>query len=185
MALMQLGLFATATPIVSLRQDQVLRRIGATPLPRWQWQVSQVALRMSIAIIQMVLLLGIGKIFFQETIQGNLLAVLGIVLLGASTFVGIGYLIAARADTVESTTGITQGLSMPMMFLSGLFFPISLLPGFLAPIVNILPLTYLADALRQILIDSTPAFPMSTDILVLAGWTIVTGLLAMRLFKWE
>jgi ABC-2 type transport system permease protein len=71
------------------------------------------------------------------------------------------------------------------MSLSGIFFPIAVLPVFLAPVVRALPLTYLGDALRQIVTGGTPAFPMWVDLAVLAGWTLVCALLAVRLFKWE
>ena len=76
MSLMQLGMFATATPLVSLRQEQVLRRLGATPLPRWQLLVSQVLLRVCIGLAQTLVILGIGSAVFGVHL-GNPLMVLG------------------------------------------------------------------------------------------------------------
>lgn len=185
MALMQLGLFATATPLVSLRQEQVLRRLGATPLPRWQLLTSQVMLRLSIGIAQAAVILGVSVGAFNVQIQGNIAALAGLVVLGALMFVALGYLIASVAKTVESASGISSAVNFPMMFLSGIFFPLAALPVFLTPVVRALPLTYLADAFRQVTIGSIPEFPMTVDIAVLAGWTIVCGLLSARLFKWE
>jgi ABC-2 type transport system permease protein len=72
-----------------------------------------------------------------------------------------------------------------MMFLSGIFFPVDLVPGWLKPVVSLLPLTYLADALRQIMVGATPAYSLSFDFAVLGGWLLVCGLLAVRFFKWE
>jgi ABC-2 type transport system permease protein len=185
MALMQLGLFGTATPLVTLRQEQVLRRLGATPLPRSNLLASQVLLRLTIALVQTGLILALSIWVFNVQIQGNILALLGLVVLGAITFVSLGYLIAAIARTVDAANGITSAVNFPMMFLSGIFFPLAVLPLFLTPIVRALPLTYLGDALHQVMTGGTPAFAMWVDLAVLAGWTIVCSLLAIRLFKWE
>jgi ABC-2 type transport system permease protein len=185
MALMQLGLFGTATPLVTLRQEQVLRRLGATPLPRSHLLASQVLMRLTIALVQTGLILALSVWVFNVQIQGNMLAVLGLVVLGAIAFISLGYLIAAISKTVDAANGITSAVNFPMMFLSGIFFPLAALPLFLTPIVRALPLTYLGDALRQIMMGGTPAFPMWVDLAVLAAWTLVCSLLAVRLFKWE
>src|SRR5690348_813528 len=185
MSLMQLGLFGTATPLVSLRQEQVLRRLGATPLPRWQLLASQVLMRLTIALVQTGLILALSVWVFKVEIQGNILAVLGLVVLGAVAFVSMGYLVAAISKTVDAANGITSAVNFPMMFLSGIFFPLAALPIFLTPIVRALPLTYLGDALRQVLTGGTPAFSIWLDVAVLAAWTLVCSLLAVRLFKWE
>jgi ABC-2 type transport system permease protein len=184
MSLMQLGMFATATPLVSLRQEQVLRRLGATPLPRWRLLVSQVLLRVCIGLAQTLVILGIGAAVFGVHL-GNPVMVFGFVLLGAIAFISMGYLIAAVSKTVETASGIASAVNFPMMFLSGIFFPIAAIPAFLTPIVRALPLTYLGDAIRQVMIGSTPEFPIIVDVAVLAAWTAVCSLLAARLFKWE
>lgn len=187
MSLMQLGLFGTAPAIVSLRQDGVLRRLGATPLPRWQLLVSQVLMRLTIGAVQTAVIIGIGVAWFNVQVEGNWFALIGIVLLGALTFVGIGYFIASIARTVEAASGISSGVNFPMMFLSGIFFPVASLASvpILAVIIKLMPLTYLGDALRQITVQGVPNFPMAVDIAVLAGWFLVCSLLSIRLFKWE
>ena len=71
------------------------------------------------------------------------------------------------------------------MFLSGLFFPVEFVPNFLQPVIAIIPLTYLVDAIRQIMIGTNPLFPMALDIGVLLAWLAVTLVVAVRFFKWE
>jgi len=119
------------------------------------------------------------------SIVGSLPLLAGFVLLGALMFVALGYLISGLARTQDSVTGITQLLNFPMMFLSGIFFPVDLVPGWLRPVVSLLPLTYLADALRQVMVGATPAYSLGFDFAVLAGWLLVCALLAVRFFKWE
>ena len=185
MSLMQLGLFATAPALVQLREQQVLRRIGATPLPRSTLLAAQVLHRLTIGGVQTFLILLIGTLAFKVNIVGNLAMLLGFVLLGALMFVALGYLISGLARTQDSVTGITQLLNFPMMFLSGVFFPVDLVPGWIRPVVSIMPLTYLADALRQIMVGATPAYGLGVDFAVLVGWLLVCGVLAVRFFKWE
>ncbi len=185
MALMQLGLFGTATPLVTLRQEQVLRRLGATPLPRWHLLASQILMRLTIALVQTGLILALSVWVFKVQIQGNILALIGLVILGAVVFISLGYLVAAISKTVDAANGITSAVNFPMMFLSGIFFPLAALPVFLAPVVRALPLTYLGDALHQVMTGGTPTFPLWIDLVVMVAWILVCSLLAVRLFKWE
>ena len=185
MALMQLGLFGTATPLVTLRQEQVLRRLGATPLRRWHLLASQILMRLTIALVQTALILALSVWVFKVQIQGNILAVVGLVILGAVVFISLGYLVAAISKTVDAANGITSAVNFPMMFLSGIFFPLAALPAFLAPAVRALPLTYLGDALHQVMTGGTPTFPLWVDLVVMVAWIVVCSLLALRLFKWE
>lgn len=185
MALMQLGLFGTAQPLVSLRDQGVLRRLGATPLPRWTVLASQIAMRLTIALAQTIIILAVGVIGFQVPLQGNLVLLMGIVMLGAMTFIALGYTIAAFSKNQETAAGISSLLNFPMMFLSGLFFPVEFVPSFLQPVIAVIPLTYLVDAIRQIMIGTNPVFPMPLDIGVLCAWLVGSLVLAIRFFKWE
>ena len=185
MAIMQLGLFGTAQPIVQLRDQGILRRLGATPLPRGVWLLSQVAMRMSVALLQAAIIVMLGMVAFQVPMLGSWLVLVGFVLLGGLMFISLGYVIAAFSKNQESASGISSILSFPLMFLSGLFFPVDFMPAFLKPVVAIVPLTYLADALRQIMVGSNPLHPLMLDAAILGGWFLVCLVISVRFFKWE
>jgi ABC-2 type transport system permease protein len=185
MAIMQLGLFGTAQPIVQLRDQGVLRRLRATPLPRATILASQVAMRLTVALFQAVLILLIGMIAFKVPMLGNWVVLLGLVLLGGAMFIALGYVIAAFSKNQESAAGISSVLSFPLMFLSGLFIPVELMPEFLRPVAQIVPLTYLADALRQVMVASNPMHPLVLDAGMLAAWLMGSLFVAVRFFKWE
>ena len=72
-----------------------------------------------------------------------------------------------------------------MMFLSGTFFEVSNMPGFIEPVVAILPLTYVSDALRQIMVDGIPMYSMLVNVAVMAGWTVVCLAITIRYFRWD
>lgn len=185
MALMQLGLFGTAQPLVALRDQGVLRRLSATPLPRWTVLASQIAMRLTIALAQTVIIVGFGVVVFHVPLQGNPLLLLGMVVLGALTFISIGYMVAAFSKNQETASGISSLINFPMMFLSGLFFPVEFVPQFLQPVIAAIPLTYLVDAVRQIMIGTNPLYPMALDVGVLMAWFVGALLVAIRFFKWE
>ncbi len=184
MALMQLGLFGVFQ-FMSLRENKVIRGLAVTPLPRDTFFESEVALRLVIAVIQTFLIVLIGRTVFGVKILGSIPTLIGLVVLGAVTFVSMGYMIASFSRTLEGGRNLIQTVQFPMMFLSGIFFPIEFMPGYIRPIVKAIPLTYLGDALRQVMVGYTPEYSLSTDVYVLAGWFIVSTLLAIRFWKWE
>ncbi len=184
MALMQLGLFS-AVGLVSQREKLILKRLGATPLPRWTLVGSNVVLRLLIGIGQAVLIMGIGVAVFGVTVLGSFWLMAGIVVLGALAFIAIGYVIASFARTEEAADGIVQVIQFPMMFLSGVFFPLEIMPSVLRPVAAVLPLTYLGDALRQVMVGGSAYAPLPLDLGILAAWFVVCLGVSARFFRWE
>jgi ABC-2 type transport system permease protein len=184
MALMQLGVFA-AVPLVQQREKGILKRLGATPLARWKLIVSNILLRLMVAVIDTVLILGIGLTVFNVQIVGNLLLAVGFVLLGAGAFLALGFMLASFLKTEEQATGVVQVVQMPLMFLSGIFFPFDFMPEFLRTVARFLPLTYLGDGLRQVMVNGTQVAPLGVDAAILAGWLVVCLAIAARSFRWE
>jgi ABC-2 type transport system permease protein len=184
MALMQLGIFA-AIPLVQQREKLILKRLNATPLPRWTLDGSNVVVRLFIAAAQTALIIGIGVTLLGVEIAGNWPMIVGFVVLGALAFTSIGYVIASFARTEEAANGMTSVIQFPLMFLSGIFFPLEIMPDWLRGVATFMPLTYLGDALRQVMVGGTPFQPLGVDALVLAGWLAVTLLISARFFRWQ
>lgn len=184
MALMQLGLFGSFE-LLSLREQKVLKALGATPLPRIYVLCAEVMVRLLLSLVQLGLIVSIGMAAFGVRITGHWPAILGVVILGALTFTSMGYMLTSFAKTVDSGQGLVQLVQFPMMFLSGIFFPISIMPKFLIPVVKAMPLTYLGDALRQVMVDMSPEYPLTMDLGILAGWFLASLVLAVMLWRWE
>jgi len=184
MALMQLGIFA-AIPLVNQREKLILKRLGATPLPRWTLVSSNIILRLLIALVQTVLIIGLGVQLFGVQIASTLALAFGFVVLGSIAFISMGYVIASYAKTEESANALTSIVQFPLMFLSGIFIPIAFMPAFLQPVAALMPLTYLADALRQTMVGGVPYAPLWVDALVLAVWLVASFAISARYFRWE
>jgi ABC-2 type transport system permease protein len=122
---------------------------------------------------------------FQVQIVGNLLLLMGFVVLGALSFVCLGYFMSTWGKTQEGINGASQFINFPMMFLSGLFFPVDTMPKWIRPVVDAMPLTYLADAFRQIMVGAAPLHPLGYDFLILVVWLVICAVLAVKFFRWE
>jgi ABC-2 type transport system permease protein len=184
MALMQLGVFS-AIPLVALREKLILKRLSATPLRRFTLVGSNVVVRLILGALQTLLILGIGIGIMGVRVVGSWPAVAGLVVLGALAFIALGYVIASFARTEEAANGVTQVVQVPMMFLSGIFFPIDLMPDWLRGVAVFMPLTYLGDALRQVMVGGAPYAPLGLDVLVLGAWLAVCMLISARFFRWQ
>jgi ABC-2 type transport system permease protein len=184
MSLMQLGVFA-AIPLVADREKLILKRLHATPLRRWQLVGSNVLMRLLIAIVQTIIIVGVGSAVFGVQVAGNWLLIGLLVLLGSLAFIALGYVIASFATSEESANGMTSVVQFPLMFLSGTFFPIDGMPDALQTVARAMPLTYLGDALRQVMVDGTPFSPLWVCFAVLAAWLVVCFGVAARFFRWQ
>ncbi len=184
MSIMQLGIFA-AIPLVADREKLILKRLAATPLRRWQLVGSNVVMRLLLAAVQVVIIVGVGTALFGVETAGNLLLTAFFIVLGALAFLALGYVLAAFTKTEEAANGVTQVVQFPMLFLSGIFFQLDQMPAYLQSIARLIPLTYLADALRQVMVGGAPFAPLPVDALVLGGWLVVCFGIAARFFKWQ
>jgi ABC-2 type transport system permease protein len=184
MALMQLGVFS-AIPLVADREKLILKRLSATPLRRWQLVGSNILMRLLVGAVQVAIIVGVGVFYFHVEIGGSIFAVAGIAMLGALAFVSLGYVIASFAKTEEAANGMTSVVQFPLMFLSGTFFPLQVMDPPLQAVARFLPLTYLSDALRQVMVNGAAFSPLWVCLAVLVGWTVVCFGISARFFRWQ
>jgi len=184
LSIMQVGLFA-AIPLVADREKLILKRLGATPLRRWQLVGSNISMRLLIAIAQAEIIVAVGSLAFGVEVTGPLALIAFFIVLGSLAFLALGYVIASFATTEDSANGLTSMIQFPMMFLSGTFFALEQMPDWLQSIARLIPLTYLSDALRQVMVDGTAFAPLTTCAAVLLGWLVVCFAIASRKFRWQ
>lgn len=183
--ILQSGINYVAIGLADLRARRVLRRFRATPLQPAQILGAQIAAGALTVILQLVVLIAIGLLFFQAKTYGSWFVAAVPMLLGVAAFVGIGFLLTSAARTSESARGLSSFVAFPMMFLSGVFFPITTLPDWLQTTVHVLPLTWLTDALHRVMNDGVGLDAIALDCLVLAGWAVITFAIATWRFRWD
>ncbi len=185
MSIMQLGLFATAQPLVALRVQGVLKRLNATPLSPLTLLASYVSFRLTIALFQTAVCVLIGRYAFAVAMVGSWWVFAGWIFLGTLMFLSIGFFMAAISKNEESAIAIGNIVNLPMILLSGTFFPVNHLSRVFDYILPLVPLNYLSDALRVTMVDAIPLHSAAFDAAVLIGWIVVMTALAVRFFSWE
>ena len=185
MSIMQLGLFATAQPLVAMRTQGVLKRLNATPLSSLMLLAAYISFRLTIALFQTTLCVLIGRYAFAVAMVGNWWVFAGWIFLGTLAFLSIGFFMAAVSKNEESIVATSTLINLPMILLSGTFFPVNHLSRVFDYFLPFVPLNYLSDALRVTMVDATPLHSPLTDALVLAAWVLVMSGLAVRFFSWE
>jgi ABC-2 type transport system permease protein len=184
MALMQLGL-SSAAVAVQMRENKIYKRLGATPLGRGTMVLSGVVFWLMVAFVQAALIIVVARLVFHVPVLGNWFALVGFVIVGILTFQCMGYMLSVFAKTQETIMPLIMAVQFPMMFLSGIFFPVNMMPGFMRPIMDAMPLTYLSDSIRQIMVQSQPLHSYLINLGVLIAWLVGCFIVAVRFFKWE
>jgi ABC-2 type transport system permease protein len=184
LTIMQLGLFSVAFGFVQLKTTGTLRRLFATPTSPGYFLGAQVSSRLVIAIIQVLILLAVG-VWFGAQLVGSIVVVLALAVIGSIVFLAMGFGVAGWAKNENQAAPVANLISLPMMFLSGSFFPREAMPEFLQTVTRFLPLTYLNDALRAVINDGAGLDVIGTDVIGLAVWAVISFVIATRLFTWE
>jgi ABC-2 type transport system permease protein len=185
MAIMQMGLFSVAFAFVQLKKQGILRRLLATPIQPASFLFAQVFTRLVVSILQTLVLIGVAVLFFDVQLVGNILVVLLLALIGGAVFISMGFAISGWAKSEEVAAPIANVIALPMMFLSGVFFPREAMPQVLQLVTDYLPLTYLAEALRNVAIDGATLWSQWLNLAGLAVWLAFCFVVAVRLFRWE
>jgi ABC-2 type transport system permease protein len=134
-------------------------------------------------VIQATIIFVLAVALFGVVVYGNLLLVAGLILLSVFSFVGLGILITSFTDKEETATMVMMTLMFPMMFLSGVFFPIQQMPWFMQDIAQVLPLTYATTALRKVMVLGADAAAVSTEIMILLAFGVVLLAIAVPMFR--
>jgi len=184
MNLMNSGMWGVGFALVEMRQRKLLKRFVATPMRRSDFLLALTSSRLVLMVIEVGLLLGFGVLVFHMRVQGSILSVIFLGMLGAVTFGGVGLLTACRAQKIESVSGLINLVMMPMWIFSGVFFSYDKFPAMAHPFIKALPLTALNDALRATIIEGASLGSQSGRLLVLVVWGGLSFVLALRWFRW-
>ena len=134
-------------------------------------------------MIQGFIILTLAILLFGVVIYGNILLVVFLLLLTVFSFVGLGILITSFTEKEETATMVMMTFMFPMMFLSGVFFPIQQMPWYMQDIAYCLPLTYATTALRKVVVLGAGVSAIFTELSILIVFGIVMLLVAVPMFK--
>jgi ABC transporter DrrB family efflux protein len=183
--LMSTGFWGIGFSLAEMRTKKLIKRLMATPMRRADFLFSFLIVRALMLVVELPPLLIFARYVFDVRIQGSLLALAFIALVGGLTFAVMGLLLASRAENPQVVSGLINVASFPMYLCSGVFFSSAKFPDPMQPFIRALPLTALNDAFRAVMIDGASLASVTGKVAICAAWGIGSFLLALRLFKWR
>ncbi len=185
MNLMGGGIWGLGFSIVDARRKNLLKRLVASPMRRWEYLMSFLLSRLVMLILEVLTFVGFASLVFGVPIRGPVTQLGALCLLGSLSFSALGLLIASRVRTLEAVQGLMNLVMLPMWVLSGIFFSAERFPDAVQPFIRALPLTAVIDALRANMLQGQSMTQMGWQLAVMTGWLVVGFPVALRLFRWR
>ena len=178
------GFAGLAIVLVIRRENGVLKRLRATPLPAHLY-IAAVLLTTLIAFaIEAVCLVALAMLFFHAHFPKSVGSLVVGLLLGGVSFAAIGVGISGFIRRAEGASAVINAIYLPVSFISGAFFSQHHFPGFLQKIADVLPLTYFIDLVGSVMLKGVALWDRPTDIVVLLAWGVGGTIFALRYFRW-
>ena len=176
MSLMTTGIFGSIGWNTRNRELGILKKLATTPLSKFEWIIGVVLFEMVMCAVSTAVILTVGVLVFQITVLPSIYSVI-LIAAGAITFPGIGMVIARFVKETDSADAAANAVTFPMMFLSGSFFPLEMMPEFLREVAKVLPLTYLNNGLRDSMVygNASSALYNTAVVLVVGVVFIIIG----------
>jgi ABC-2 type transport system permease protein len=185
MNLMGGGIWGLGFTIVDARRKNLLKRLVASPMSRWEYLMSFVLSRLVMLCFEILAFLGFAVVAFGVPLRGSLVQLAILCVLASLSFSALGLLVASRVRTIEAASGLMNFVMLPMWVLSGIFFSAERFPDVIQPFIRVLPLTAVINALRGNMIQGLSMAQLSGNLAVMVGWLVLAFSIALRLFRWR
>lgn len=185
MNLMFSSLWGVGWVVVRYRKNGVLRRLKATPLRPMEFLIAQILSRLIVVLGASALVYAGAMVLVDPPMRGSYLALIALYASGALCMISLGLTVAARLRTEELADGLLNLLSWPMLLLSGVWFSLEGASAAAQAASRVIPLTYLVEGARAVMIDGAGLIEVLPRIGLLLGIALVLTSLAALLFRWE
>jgi len=185
MAVMSTTFSALAMNLVYLRESGVLKRVRGTPLPTSAYLAGIAGNAVTNTALQVALITAAGSLVFGLEWPHDWPALVVFVVLGVVCFASLGVALAHAIPNFDSAPAYVNAVFLPVIFISGVFYDADNAPGFLRGIAEVLPLKHLIDGLSGAMVTGQGLADHLEALLVLALWSAVGLVLAVRGFSWD
>ena len=165
------------------RESGTFDGMMVAPISRLSVILGKTFAQIARGLLQGLIIMVIAVALLGVTIHGSILLVFALLLLCVFSFVGLGIVLTSFMKDQETATMLMTTIMFPMMFLSGVFFPVEQMPWFMQVISNCLPLTYVANALRKVMVLGADISMITTELAILIGFGTVMIAIAVPVFK--
>lgn len=187
-SLLSAGVFGVAFIFFNLRQTLVLKRFFATPIKRTYIVFGEGLGRIIFQMITAVVILLFGHFAFKFTLINGwvtFLELIALSLIGLVIFMGFGFVVSGVAKSESTIPPFANIVTLPQFLLAGTFFPIDNFPTWLQPLCNLLPLTHLNQAMRNVAFEGAHLTDCLPQLQILLIWGVIVYAIAVKVFKWE
>jgi ABC-2 type transport system permease protein len=171
--------------LVIRRENGILKRLRATPLPPSVYIAAILASTLLVFALEAVAMVVLARLAYHVGIPDRLGSLAVSLLLGAAAFTALGIALTAAIRSAEGASAIVNIIVLPMAFLSGAFGPTKHYPEVLRDIADALPLTYLIRLVRGAIVFDQPIWERPSAIAAVAVWGLAGLALAVWRFRWE
>ena len=185
MNMMFSALFGVGYVIVRYRRNGVLKRLKATPLSAFEFLAAQMVSRLWLILAVTALVYAGTDMLVDFRMFGSYLDLLLVFTLGSVSMISLALVVAARVSSEELAGGLLNLIGWPMMFLSGVWFSLDGLHGWVQALAQLLPLTHLIAACRAIMIDGAGLAEVSGQIAALLTMTLIFLAIGSYSFRWQ
>jgi len=184
MNVMMSTMWGISYTLIENRTKKLLRRMVATPMPKWEYIMSHIVARVILCFVEAIIIFSFAYYYFGITIEGSVAAFIVLFFSGIIAFSGISVLIASRTAKTQVGNGLINLIVMPMMLLSGIYFSYHNFPDQVVPFIQALPLTMLADGIKAIFNESAGFVQVWKYILILNAIGLASFTVGLKYFKW-
>lgn len=184
MNVMMSTMWGISYSLIEARTKKMLRRMVATPMPRWEYIMSHFVARVILCFVEASIIMSFSFYYFDITIGGSTMAFIILFISGIVAFTGISVLVACRTSKTHVGNGLINLVIMPMMLLSGIYFSYHNFPDLIIPYIQALPLTMLADGIRSIFNEGAGLLEVSRYIFFLNALGVISFFAGLKYYKW-
>jgi imidazolonepropionase-like amidohydrolase/ABC-type multidrug transport system permease subunit len=179
------GFFGAGMRAVQEREENILRRYKVTPITPLPLLLASIAMGVILYIPTVVVMLFLAHILYGMPVPENLFSLFLFVCFGVAAFRSLGLIIAAVVNSEQEANIVIQIIYMPMLFLSGATFPLTVMPNWLQIVTQFIPASYLVSGMSAILQRGETIVQNSKSVLALAVTLVVGLFISTKLFRWE
>jgi ABC-2 type transport system permease protein len=184
-SILSLAIFSMSEGFTADKKNGSLRRMRVAPIRPWQVIIATALNRVFVGILTVAVMFIVGLIFFKFNMRGDYFSFITFSIIGTICLFGFGMAIAGWARDANQAAPLSNLVSFPMMFLSGVFFPVFLMPEWLQKVTQFIPLTPVVEGLRRIMTEGQTLLDLGPQLLIIGAWSLIIYMIAFKTFRWE
>lgn len=178
------GMWGVGFNLVDLRIKKLMRRMIVAPMRKSEFLLAFLVSRLGLVVFDALAIVVFGMLVFDVPVNGSWFLLIGLLALGGLATSALGLMVASRPTTIEGVSGVMNLVTLPMWLMGGSFFKTSYFPDYFRPLIDVMPLTHINDAVRSVMIHGEGISAVWPQVAFLGIFTLAGFTIALRIFRW-